>query len=568
MLNKIFKNSKGNLKVGLILTLIIILAVFLRIINLNDNPPALYGDELTMVYDSYSLLKTGHDQVGNLFPLTFSMGAGRPAGYVYSSIPFVAAFGPSSLGVRLLSVLSGLGIILLVFYLGRKLISENVGLIAAMLMAISPWDISLSRGGFEAHFALFLALLGIVSFLGAVKRGWLYIISAAAFGLAIHTYPTYKLVLPVFLFILIWYQGGYKCIIEKTKKTYLVLALVVLSLAIFGAITQTITGGSENRFWSINIFSINELKESIVQKVNLERNVNELPYLLSSGFHNQPVEYTLIFAESYLKNFSLDFLFFHGDKNPRHNMANMGGFYIVEIILILFGLRFLWKNLDKKKAVFITSWILISPIAATFLLDTHALRNAFMLPPMILLSALGLTYLFSLPKTRNIKIIQIVFVGIFAVQFLFFIERLNFLAPNKYSNFWSYPARSAVDAVLENKNNYKYILISSRIDNIEYAYPVYAKINPEQVIKENLEASFLNEYQFKKFDNVYIGALPVGGVVGFINNLDGSVLYIGTVSEKKEFKGFDKNELKNHGTIYGKDGLPAFIIVKKDANNI
>jgi len=118
------------------------------------------------------------DQTGEALPLTFKMGAGRPAGYVYGSIPFVAIFGPGVWGVRGLSFVSGLGIIVLMYFLAKKLFSKRVGLIASFLTAISMWDIYLSRAGFEAHFALFLALFAVVLFL--YKK---YVPMAIFFGL-------------------------------------------------------------------------------------------------------------------------------------------------------------------------------------------------------------------------------------------------------------------------------------------------------------------------------------------------------------------------------------------------
>src|SRR3989344_3598027 len=103
------------MKTKLILGAIIFVGLILRVIFINTSPPSLYGDELTIALDANSILKTGRDQLGNFLPLTFPMGAGRPAGYVYFSIPFVALFGPTALGVRALSILSGAGIILLVY---------------------------------------------------------------------------------------------------------------------------------------------------------------------------------------------------------------------------------------------------------------------------------------------------------------------------------------------------------------------------------------------------------------------------------------------------------------------
>src|SRR3990167_1338915 len=121
-----------------ILIAILILGFFIRLYKINSLP--LYGDELTMVYDSYSVLKTGMDQTGELLPLTFKMGAGRPAGYVYGSIPFVYLFGPSVWGVRGLSLASGMGIIILMYFLGKKLFDEKTGLFASFLASVSLWD--------------------------------------------------------------------------------------------------------------------------------------------------------------------------------------------------------------------------------------------------------------------------------------------------------------------------------------------------------------------------------------------------------------------------------------------
>lgn len=118
----------------------------------------------------------------------------------------MAIFGPTAFGVRSLSLLSGIGIIFLMYLLGKRLFNEKIGLIASFLTSVSFWDMSLSRAGFEAHFALFLALLGIVSFLYSNKKPLFYLIFSLSWALAIHTYPVYKLVLFLFMPFLIFYQ--------------------------------------------------------------------------------------------------------------------------------------------------------------------------------------------------------------------------------------------------------------------------------------------------------------------------------------------------------------------------
>lgn len=536
------------IKTNWLIILILILGFFLRVINITGN--SLYGDELTLVYDSYSLLKTGQDQLGNPWPLTLPMGAGRPAGYVYGAIPFVALFGLTELGVRALSILSGLGIIILLYYLGRKLLSERVGLLAAFLAAISPWDISLSRGGFEAHFALFLALSGFYLFLEAKDKPILYLLSALSFGLTIHTYPTYKLSLLLFIPLMFWYQGIKSSF--KNGRPYLLVGIVTFLILGIIALSQTFIGGSEKRFSSINIFSKTELRHAIEEKINLERTITKLPQSISKYFHNKPVEYSKVYIENYLQNFSLDFLILHGDRNPRHNMATIGQLYFVEGLLILLGIAAFWQR-EKRLLLFLFSWIVISPLASSIIDLPHALRSAFMLPPLAILSALGLCSLINLKNKIPFLIVSILFL----IQFAFFLQKLYFLAPSEYSQFWSYSAKLASGMVLQNKDKFDFIFLSDQIDNIEYAYPVYSKTEPSRVIFANKNKSVINNMIFKKIGNVYIGHLPEGEEENFIGSLKGSVLFIGHPKSKAY--------LKNYETVSDKAGQEILIIKKSSS---
>lgn len=533
---------KNNLSLVLV---ILLFGLILRILFISSSPPSLYGDELTITLDAYSLFKTGHDQLGNFLPLTFPMGAGRPAGYVYGSIPFIAIFGPTVLGARSLSIISGIGILLLLYLIGKKAFGEKVGMFAAAIGAVSPWDISLSRGGFEVHLALFLALLGIYLFLLAKQIPWLYLFSALSFGLTLHTYPTYKLSLIMFLPLLFWYQG-----ISSKEKRFFFSGITVLILLGVLSLSQTFIAGSETRFSGINILSQEKLRDSIEQKINFERQITNLPPLLAKYFHNKPIEYTKVFIENYLQNFSLDFLVIHGDRNPRHNMATMGQVYFIDLILILIGLLVFWQK-SRKFILFCLIWILLAPLPTAVVDLPHALRSSFMLPPLVLLAALGLSAIID----RKNKLLLLIIFLFFVIQFAFFIQKLYFLAPREYGNFWSYPAKLASELAIANKNKYQFIILSDRIDSIEFAYPVYAKTDPSLVITQNKEKNQLDNYSFKQFNNTYIGNLPESDIDRFISSISGSVLYIGSISEA--------SLLQNYQTINNLDMTPVLIRKEK-----
>ncbi|MEK7472759.1 MAG: glycosyltransferase family 39 protein [Patescibacteria group bacterium] len=459
-----------------ILLAILILGFIIRVYKINSLP--LYGDELTIVYDSYSILKTGMDQTGQFLPLTFKMGAGRPAGYVYGSIPFIAIFGPTVWGVRGLSLLSGLGIIILMYFLGKKLFSQKIGLMASFLTSVSLWDIYLSRAGFEAHFALFLTLFGGVMFL--YKK---YIFMAILFGVAIFTYPTFKLTIPLLFLAFIFFSE-----IKRTfqNKTFL-LSLAVLAVFAGFSLKETINGVSDNRFFNINTFSDSNLKESIIQKINEERNLSTLPESIKPFIYNKPLKYSRILFENYMENLSPQFLYLRGDRNPRHNPGEWGMLYLVELPLLFVGLYFLFKD-NKKALVLLISWILITPLATMFLGQTHALRNNLMLPPFILISAYGLLSVSNKLKNVFIFLILIQLIGVLMVVYFF--------APNKFGSFWSLEAKTASLKAINTDKNQRVVLATS-IDNIEYAYPVYAKIDPKEVIAQYGKFP-------KKYNNVII----------------------------------------------------------------
>src|SRR3989338_4534962 len=99
------------------LGVITLLSAILRLYQLGSTPNALEWDEVALGYDAKSILKTGRDQFGHFLPLTFrSLDDYKPPVYEYLTVPSVAIFGLTPFAVRLPSAVSGITMVVLLYY--------------------------------------------------------------------------------------------------------------------------------------------------------------------------------------------------------------------------------------------------------------------------------------------------------------------------------------------------------------------------------------------------------------------------------------------------------------------
>ena len=129
-----------------LIILVVLVAGFLRFWRLGEVPVGFHRDEAFLGYNAYSILKTGRDMSGHLFPLHLESFLYSPAGYSYSAIPFIAFFGLNETAVRMPSALFGTASVVVLFFLVRFLFKRDLhALLASLVFALSPWHINLSR---------------------------------------------------------------------------------------------------------------------------------------------------------------------------------------------------------------------------------------------------------------------------------------------------------------------------------------------------------------------------------------------------------------------------------------
>ncbi len=136
---------------------------------------------------------------------------------------FFNLFGQSVFVLRLPFVLAGIISVFLVYSIGRKLFSQQIGLISSLFLAVSSYPVWISRIGLQESLVILFSLLTFYLFLCALDSGahWQW---GIALGLALLTKYTAFILLLIFVVYLLLF----KRFIFKDKRFWLALILAIL----------------------------------------------------------------------------------------------------------------------------------------------------------------------------------------------------------------------------------------------------------------------------------------------------------------------------------------------------
>jgi len=439
---------------------VVILAAALRFYQLGVNPPSLYWEETALGYDAYSILKTGKDFHGNSWPLVAfeSFGDWKPSLYFYAAVPSVAIFGLTPLAVRFPSALFGALTVLLVYWLVKD---KRVGLAAALLLAISPWHLQLSRAGFEANLGLFLTVLG-----------WFF---PPALALSMYAYHANRVLAPL-LFLLFWLTGR----VKKFWPNALAFGLIALPLLL-----------------QFNSPVIRQRLAETSALTSLEPIIKSNELIAADGntwwaklLHHRFWHYKDIIAAGYLDHFDFDFLFLKGDSNLRHSIQTVGGLFLTQLVLIVFGLRRHWPLL---------TWLLLAPLPAALTVATpHALRSLAMIIPLTIFSAYGLV------KLKRWAWLAII---IIALEFSRYLVNYYKVYPKTYSNQWQYGYEQMIGVVKAREDQYRQIFITRELGRPSMYYWFYTQTDPRLVQAANDQVN-QDQGEYLEFGKIKFGPPP------------------------------------------------------------
>ncbi len=189
----------GRGRLRLLLLLVLALALFLRLYRIGELPFGTWYDEAENGLQALRVLENP-----NFRPI-YVQSTHAPAHYVYLIAAAFKVFDVSTQSIRLVSVAMGLGTVLAGYLLGREFFGRIGGLLLATLLAVSRWDINLSRIGMYNISTPLFALLTIGFLLRGIRRRRLsdFGLAGLSLGLGLCFYAAFQLfVIVVAIFVL------------------------------------------------------------------------------------------------------------------------------------------------------------------------------------------------------------------------------------------------------------------------------------------------------------------------------------------------------------------------------
>ncbi|NCN87454.1 MAG: phospholipid carrier-dependent glycosyltransferase [Candidatus Pacebacteria bacterium] len=430
-MNKIFKNYS-------LLFFILLIGLFVRTFRINEAPSRLTHDEMSIGYNAFSIAKTGLDEWSRRLPLSFeAFGDHKLPGYIYSVVPFISILGLNVISLKLPSIIAGLVIIIFGYLITFKITNnKKTSLFTALIIALSPWPIHISRMALESNLALafysgglFFSLSIFDKKVNKEKNNQNSLIklslSGLLFALSSYTYIAFRLISVLTLISLLIINFKQK---SDLKKIFIILISFIIFLIPLSP--QLVGKSGSARFSQVSIFS----DDGITAKVTEQRNfcfLQRQPLLpqLCKVFYNKYFYIAEKISKNYINFLLPTFLFIDGDKLEYLNDPDFAEFLIVLIPFYLIGLYQI-ANINSKKTIYILTAFLIMPISSALVGDPQIVRGSGLLLFVSIFSSIGINYILQIIKNNKLRnLSSIIFIVIFMLGFTQYFISYNYKLP-------------------------------------------------------------------------------------------------------------------------------------------
>jgi 4-amino-4-deoxy-L-arabinose transferase-like glycosyltransferase len=478
------------------LFLIVILGAILRFTSLSQIPPSLNWDEISHGYNAYSILKTGHDEWGQFFPVSnFRAYGDYPLALnLYLTIPFISILGLTQTAIRLPHAILGTLTIIAVYFLAEGITkSKKVGLIAAFLAAIDPWLLFPSRAVFQSNLSVFFLTSAMAVFVNREKNKWLMPISFLFLGLTLFSYHSTRIFSPLLLIVMIFFYW------KEIKRSYISIFFILL----FFIPLPFILLNPASRARSNVVFIVDQ---GAINKIENLRATSTSPF--KKLLYNKVTYFGEKFIGNYVNYFSPRFLFLEGGTQYQFSVPNHGLLYLVNLPLFYLGLVFVFLQATKyKNKTFrlLLFWLILAPIPAAITQDSSAvIRATTMLPIPEILISIGIYQVMKLvPKYEILFSVVFVFAMFFSLENYLSIYIKSYRT--NYSWSWQYGYEQIVDYAKTNYSKYDQIIVTKAYGEPHEYFLFFMKYNPAKYMSDKNKITFYqsNWYWVDHFDKFW-----------------------------------------------------------------
>jgi hypothetical protein len=343
---------------------ILLIAIGFRFYRLASVPPGLHPDEAANGLDVFRILEERDLRA------VYNTNGPREALFFYLQAIFVAIFGNTIVALRIAPALIGVAAVGAVYLLAKTWFNRRVGLISALLMAVTPWAVTMSRNGYRASMMMLFVPLTLWIFTLAYRKksSKLYGLAGLSAGLGFYTYISFR-ILPFVLVLalgLMWWRRR-QLISGQFKQMIISLIVFAITLIPLGIAAIGDPGNVLGARGSTSFFS---------QELNDGRPVQTL-----------------------ISSIGKTMLMFNvrGDDNFRHNLGGQPMLNFFVGIMFIYGLLLSIGRLSSLRYFVLLAGFgaLLLPEMLTAEGIPHALRAIGALPLVLIIAAIGISDMLS-----------------------------------------------------------------------------------------------------------------------------------------------------------------------------
>lgn len=366
---------------------LVLIAIFLRVYNLEKIPPGLHGDEAFMGLKAKSLLNDiSAGTINNWQSYTSDpLGAPLPAG-TFATALFFYLFKSNVYYLRLSAAVFGVLCILFVYLASKELFNKQTAIFTSLIATFSYWHIHYSRIAFPVIFVPLIASASVYFLLKAIRtnKKSYFILAGITAGVGLYTYAVYALFIVPFMIF-----AAYNLLINR-KRWIGFLAFFVLFTITAGPFLQDSIKqmGVTNRLHGDSIF----YQQSYTQLGPSEK----VEFLLKRAITSP-----LLFFQKYRVDMS-------------DGMGILPPLDIITSILFLIGVGVSIRNIKNPKIFFLLILILFSLAGLVLTEDGRGFyrRTITGWLPVMIVSGIGLNFIYSSSQIKW-KIVPIVLLLLF-----------------------------------------------------------------------------------------------------------------------------------------------------------